>query len=79
MTVENYIERMRKGTICGMDITLLVFSRMWGVTFGVITDHEIWLSNDVDHPEQVDILLGTQRALTFYNIGTCFLFSWLLL
>lgn len=76
MSITDFIQRLRKCRICGMDVSLIVLAKMWGVTIGVVTDHELWLSDDVECADQVQILLGTQTAMTFYSIGTiCTLFQ----
>lgn len=72
MTISDFIQRLRKRRICGMDATLIILAKMWGVNIGVVTDHELWLSADVDCAEQVHILLGTNTAMTFYSIGISF-------
>lgn len=75
MNITDYIQRLRKGRICGMDVSLIILARMWGVIIGVVTDHELWLSDEVDCADEVHILLGTNTAMTFYSIGTYNVFS----
>lgn len=72
MTISEYIDRIRRARICGMEITLMILARMWGVVIAVITDQELWLSANVDSPDNVHIILGTQRGQSFYSTGLSF-------
>ena len=70
MTYPIFRDAVRRESITGMDISLLVLSHMFNMIIGVITEDNFWISHIMLKWNEIKILIGLSPTGAIYATGT---------
>ena len=70
MTHPIFLDAVRRESITGMDISLLVLSHMFSTIIGVISGENFWISHITLKWNEIKILIGLSPTGAIYATGT---------
>ena len=70
MTHPIFRDAVRRESITGMDISLLVLSRMFSKIIGIISGENFWISHIMLKWNEIKILIGLSDTGAIYATGT---------
>ena len=73
MSMDEFVRCASNSTFHGMDLSLLVLSKMLKVTIGVILPEYVWISCPDVNLREVSVLIVYDGRKCFYGTGTSFI------
>ena len=75
MNMDQYVRSASNSNYHGMDLSLLVLSKMLKVTIGIIMPDYVWISYPDVNLQDLSVLIVFDRQKCFYGTGTSFILT----